>query len=276
MKKTLLRCLGAALVLSAVCVTGCAKEAVRQDREISASDRQTMNHLLGRIQEINSRAPRSFSVSFNVEGIYNKKKFKSMGEALYLQNPLKMKVTLFDFVFKSPLSVLMQEGDSVSFYFPVEKTLYRDSMKTLKLSNYTSLDLDYRIIAAISVGRIPLLEGYTVRQGLTAKADKPGKGEELFLILENEASFETISFRKDIPDKILLLNKTTKERFEIYLENPYQKDQTLFYRSARFISHNTGDRITLTFKNFRHNFPLDPNTITRVNLPRDVRVIEVK
>jgi len=41
------------------------------------------------------------------------------------------------------------------------------------------------------------------------------------IILENNDYYETISFLNDVPDKILWVNKTTKEKIEVYFKKPF-------------------------------------------------------
>ncbi len=144
-----------AILIAAAFMASCASTPPEQDKRVSASDIERSRRLLGIVQEINAKAIDSYSAQFTVEGIFGKNKFNSIGEALYNRNPRMARYTFFDIVFKSPLTILVQDGNSLKLYFPAEKTLYLDSVETINLKNYAAVDIDFALIYPFASGRIP-------------------------------------------------------------------------------------------------------------------------
>jgi hypothetical protein len=251
----------------------CGKEIIKEEQILEKSEREKVYSLLKRLKEINEHSPNSFKAHFIIEGILNnKKRFKSIGNAVYNKTPTKMKITFIDFVFKSPITIIVQDGPTLKFYFPTEKKLLIDNINTINLKNYLDLDLEFTLLYRFITGAIPVIENYQIREGLIAKA-KEKKDDEVYIILENDRYFETISFKKDLPNKILL--KTSKEKAEFYLEKPCCKDNRLSYKSIKFVSTTSGHRIIIRMNSWKDNVKVSPRSISQLRLPRGTKVIRV-
>ena len=181
--------------------------------------------------------------------------------------------SLIDFIFKSPIAIIVQDDNTLKFYFPAEKKLVIDNINTVNLKNYINLDLDFTLLYRFITGSIPLIENYQIREGLIAKA-KEKKDDEVYIILENDRYFETISFKKDIPNKVLLINKMSKEKSEFYLKQPCCKDNILSYKSIKFVSTTSGHRIIIRMNSWKHNVKVSPRSISRLRVPRGTKVIQ--
>ncbi len=252
----------------------CGKEIIKEEQTLEKSEREKVYTLLKRLQEINEHSPNSFKAHFIIEGMLNnKKRFKSIGNAVYNKTPTKMKITFIDFVFKSPIAIIVQDGTTLKFYFPAEKKLLIDNINTINLKNYLDLDLEFTLLYRFITGAIPVIENYQIREGLIARA-KEKKDDEVYIILENDRYFETISFKKDIPNKVLLINKTSKEKSEFYLEKPCCKDNRLLYKSIKFVSTTSGHRIIIRMNSWKDNVKVSPQSIFRLRVPRGTKVIQ--
>lgn len=255
------------LICGCIILSGCVKPVIREEK-VSQMGSKEPKALLQRINEINSKSAESFNAQISVDFFTDKKKFNSIGDAVFKKNPRMMKIKITDIVFKSPISILIQDGESLKFYFPADKTIYIDKTKTIKLKNYINLDIDFKILYPLIIGQIPVIPDYTIKQGLIA-GESEGKNSGCFyLILENKYIYETISFKNDIPDKILLLQKDTKNKLEIYLEKPFTLSDVLLYKEVRFVLLHSGDRLVYRLKDIKINAPPD--------LGDDINIISAK
>ncbi len=260
---------------AALCWLGaCAGRTVQTERGAVHADTTRVRSMMGKIEEINSNAPRSFRANFVVEGrMGNNKKFKSLGDVVFSRDVKKMKVSFLDSVFRSPLTVILQDDRTLKFYLPVDKKIYLDNADTIDLKNYTGVRINYEFLSSLASGKIPLIPGYTVKQGVEQQDAKTGSENEYYIILENSGQYETISMKGDIPGKILLLDKVTKDKMEFYLENPVKNNNMLYYKTIRFISLQSGDRISIMFNSLKFN----PGTIAAKDLtlsvPKSTQVI---
>ena len=261
------------LVSFSFIISNCSKNIIESKKVINKSDGNEILVLLKKITEINNNSPRAFSVTFTLKGIIDGKKFKTLGSGIYNKSPKKMRITVKDVVFNSALSIVIVDNEIIKFYIPVEKKLYIDNEKTIDLKNYINLNINYKIFYSLVTGMIPILSNYRIKEGLTTKRDSPPR---LFLILENDDYFETISFRENIPDKILFINKSTKEKFEIYLEKPLYIANTLYYKRIKFIFLETDCKLSLKFNNIKSNIQIKLKNITRLKLEKDTRIMVVK
>ncbi|HDP80028.1 MAG TPA: hypothetical protein ENN21_04205, partial [Spirochaetes bacterium] len=215
----------------AVSAISCTQKQVIVDKKLLASDEKKSRALLERILKINEQSPAFYSARLSMEGVINKKRITSIGDAAYRKDPRQIRFNFLDAVFKSPITTIIQNGETVKVYFPVDKTLYIDNIKTMKLKNYTPFDFDFTLLQAIAGGQIPLLEDYRVKKELSEAGQLETAGDTCFLILENEEYYQTISFSNNIPDKLLLLKKSSREKIEIYLEKPLVKNDGVFYKT---------------------------------------------
>jgi hypothetical protein len=263
-------------LLSTIIYIGCATDNVKTEKNFIASNEERVNAQLKKILEINNNSPNSFTAQFTIDGqMSNNKNFKSMGNAVFNKKPKKIKITFFDFVFKSPLTIMVQDEKIIKFYFPMDKKLFLDNEDRISLRNYTNIDLNFKFLSGLIMGIIPLIDNYAIKQSLTEKGEPADKSREFYIILENDDLFETISIKNNLPDKILLVNKRSKEKVEFYLEEPQYKNNILYYKNIRFISQNSGDKINLKFSNIKYNISIDLKDASYIKIPKDVKVIPV-
>jgi hypothetical protein len=254
----------AAITAAVLCAQGsCAGRPVTGGQAVEHAGNSQVRHLVSKIEEINANSPRAFTAKFVVDGRMGKnKKFKTLGELVYSGDLKKLKISFLDSVFRSPMTILLQEDRSLKFYLPVDKKLYLDNADTINLKEYVDVRIDYGFLSSLASGRIPLIQDYTVKQGISHQDDKSETAKEYYVILENSSLYQTISMKNDVPSKIMLMNKSTKEKMEFYLENPVRDNNVLYYKSIRFISLQSGDRINVVFNSL--------NFSPRINVDRDL------
>lgn len=265
---TVLLCITSLLILSE-----CKGASVKDNAILNSTGNETALSLLKDIEEINKKSPDSFTLDIDIDGRINNKNFKATGSAIFNKDPVKLKITFFDAIFRSPLTVIVQDEEIIKFFFPVEKTLYIDNINKIKLKNYAGINMDYCHIFPLATGRIPLLDDYTVKNAFTENKNDQLNNGDIYIILENKKYYETIVFKGDMPDKILFLNKETKEKTEMYLENPHTIRGTLFYRKISLISANSDFRIINRFKNIKLNNNPDIKKIVKIDLPKGYKTI---
>ena len=192
------------MVLVVFITTYCTKSNVKETKEYITSKNEKALSMIKSIEVINSNSASSFKMEFIVEGKFKgKKNFKSLGKAFFTKEPRRMMIIFYDYVFKSPLTIMAQDGDNIKFYFPVEKKLYLDKATKINFKSYTDLDLDYFFVSTLTMGMIPIIKNYSIKQSLTEKDGKDKENKESFLILENDYQFQTIVMKNSIPEKIL-------------------------------------------------------------------------
>lgn len=267
------------VIIGSVIIFGCGSTPVLPDgKYVKSEDDTRVKSYLQNISAINARAPQSFRARFAVYGnLENRRKFKSIGSCVYSRSHEKFMMTFIDSVFRSPLTTVLQEGKVLKIYLPVEKKLYIDNADMISLKNYSGIDIDYRFISSLARGLIPVIDNYTIRQGLKYRKETNRSESDFFIILENDSLFETISIKKDIPNKILLVNKKTLEKMEFYLENPVLKGDTgsIYYKQIKFLSVKKGERVNLEFTNIEHNASINVQRDFRLNVPGNVSTIRI-
>lgn len=246
----------------------CASKQEKEDFVKPAKD--TAANLFKNIEELNSKSPDFYSADFDVEGIVNGKKFKSTGEITYNKAPKKAKIVFQDAIFKSPLTIITIDADIVRLYFPLDRILYIDNIQTIDTANYSDIKINIDIIK-LTEGIIPLITKYMVKESLSKDS---AVNDNVYIILENDILYQTISFKENIPDKILWVDKNTKDKLEVYLENQVKNREFLLFKSIRLV--NPGYNISLKFKNINFDTLKDIESITRLDLPKDSKVVYIK
>ncbi len=251
-------------------IGSCVSTGEKKEIIVEKSDNKEVNAMISRIEAINKNAVKTYSASFEVDGAVKKKKFKSIGRASFDRTAGKMYISFLDYIFKSPVTKVYINGKEIIFYFPVDKKLVKDNAATINLRNYNNIDIDYPIIYDLLTGVIPLIKNYSVKQGL-AKSD----GNKSYLILENDKTYQTISFYKNYPDRIKLVRKKNKRICEIYLKKRMSQDNGYFFRRIVMIEKAADVRIALTFKSLKLNSPVKVKTVKDLKLPRDAKIISM-
>ena len=114
-----------------------------------------------------------------------------------------MRITFLDAIFKSILATILKKEDRLEIYFPIDKRLFIEDIKTIDIKKYIDINtnINMKLFSDLLAGKVPIIRSYSVKQVLTEKSDKSDKDESSYLILENKRYFETISFKNRIPDK---------------------------------------------------------------------------
>jgi hypothetical protein len=252
--------------------SGCSKALKKNNSDFREADDENTAYLLKLVERTGVNSPRTLDANFDVDGRSGKQNFKAGGNVQLNNNPRKVRIIFHDAVFKSSITEIIQDEDIIKFYFPFDKILYIDNIKTINLKFYSNLDLDFNLISDLSHGRIPVIKDFSVVKGLESGSNSGG-GDNKFIILENNKYYETISFKGDLADKILWMNKDTKEKVEVYLEKPLKDQDILFYKLVRIVSLKNDLKITINFNDVKFNVPVDMEKIAKIELPKDVKII---
>ncbi|HRS78968.1 MAG TPA: hypothetical protein P5115_17590 [Spirochaetota bacterium] len=264
----------AALMLAASTVWGCTTGAFRDESapedQYHPSGKDGIRAMVDTIADINRRSPDSYALDFTIDGAYGGKKNKMLGSMEFNRKQSAMHVSVVDYIFRSPVMTLLQEGDVIRVYYPVEKKMYVDNARTIDMANYGGVSIDFRMFHDLITGVIPLISGYSVKQGLVANN---GKGS--MLILENPNYYQTISFRGNDPDKILLINRKTRERIELYVKNPVGQGASRIYSSVMIVAQRVPLRLEITFRKIQLNAPVKVKTFKDMKLPGGLKIIQM-
>lgn len=221
-----------------------------QPRDVSVTQDSHVQSMLNAIKEINDHAPASFSLGFIISGATGDKKFKVTGEGAYSRDEKKLHIIMNDYIFKTPIASVFQDGDRIVIYFQVEKKMVEDSITTIKVDRYVDFQCDFPIVYDLLTGKIPLAEGYTVKKGLVS-----GEGDVSYILLENDRYFETISFKGMVPDRIKFVDKSNRRETEIYIKERVRLNDTTYFSRLRVVSGSDRE-INLEFSGIRLNVPV--------------------
>lgn len=266
------------LIISLLLPFACSKKNVRSDlrktilpwKEKNLSYQEDSKVLLNKLLDFNKNFLTSLSADFILEASYEKKKIKSMGQIVYQGENKRMNITFIDIIFKSPMTYIFQDNDILKLYFPVDRKLFIDNIKTIKLKYYTDFNLDFQIIYDIITGKIPIIDGYRIKQ---MKSSKVASGN--YLVLENSDYYETISFKGSRPDKMLFLDKNNGKKYEAYFKRYYKKGGVQYFKNIRLTARSGAIKIDVTFTNIKLNLPVEVKTIEDFEIRKDLKIIQM-
>ena len=253
-------------VMTAIILFGCQtadKPVTNETENIKAKE------LISKINNINSSSPETISSLFTIDGNTGEKKFRMEGKAIFDKKGY-YKITLLDYVFQSPLIEAYREANELYFFYPSEKRLLIDDINKIDLSAYTGFKSDYRMIYSMFTGNIPLINNYKVNKCLYSEKD-----DGYYLILENNECYETIFFKDDMPEKILILYKDNKHKFEIYLKSPVKTGNGTFFRSVKIIATEINTTVNINFIKPSFNLAVAVEKLNRNKLPKNTVIIRL-
>ena len=262
----------AVMMLCALCafLAGCGK-GLREEEALAqyhASGKETVQEMLDVLKGLDARAPRFLQADFSIEGARREKKFRMIGSLQYDRPARAMHASFSDYIFRTSILVFFAEGDDLRLYFPVEKKLFVESMRGIDLGDYGGPSMAMDIVLSLATGNIPLLAGYRVKQGL-----RENNGEGTMLLLENPRYYQTVSFRNGLPDKVLIIDRETRERFEIYFKKRINSGDVSYVEQMVMVASQTGLRIDLRLKSVRTGGSIKVPRARDMKLPPDVRTI---
>lgn len=225
--------------------------------------------MLERIIDFNSKAVNTYDMGFTVESITNKQTYKMNGSAQFDGSLKKLYFAFTDFVFKSPLCHVFGNEGEVVLYFPSEKKLFRHNAKTMTFRDYGNINLSYQFIYPLITGRIPLIDGYKVKNAIV-------DGKASYLILESGRYYQTVSFTEDIPDRLKITDKTDGSETEFYFGNWKQYGEARLFRKLSIVSAASNMRVNVIVNSARVNIPVKVKGINDITIPSDVTSINRK
>ena len=147
-----------------------------------------------------------------------------------------------------------------------------DSKKVIdlpfKIKNITGIDMDIDCMVSLIEGSIPLIKDHSVKRVYTED-----DGRRYYLILENRKTFETLSFKKGIPDRILLMDKKGKKKIEVYIVKYHWKNNTIYYRKLNLIDEQAKINLDITFSDINMNKAVSLMTETDIAIPQGTKII---
>ncbi len=252
---------------------GCTKSIVREDtamKQYAPADESAIRSMRETVEATNKNSPESYSANFYVFGASHGKIFRSLGRAQFDRKQDSLHFSFVDYIFNTPITSFFMEGEVIQILLPIEKKMYVDNRKTIRLANYTGFDINFDILHDLSIGKIPLLRDYSIRQGLNAKTETAS-----LLILENKKFIETISFNKGEPDKILIVDKSSGDKVEIYFKKIIAKGPSRFFEQLKIVSPGNDLSLEINFNKIQINVPVKVSTTKNSKLPANLQIINM-
>ncbi len=259
-------------ILPVFLMLSCAAPELAPDRPFTQAGKEETNRLLENIDRINGNAPSSIDAAFRVDGMFGKKKFKASGYFLYNDSAAAARITFVDSVFKSPLTTFVQDGNTIKVHFPVENTLVIDNTETIQLSDYMPVSVDYSFLRQMFTSRIPMIQDYKINRVLIPRKKDGSTTSEIFIIIENDRYYETITFKDNLPTRILLVEKGKKKKYEFYYAEPAQKNKKFGFKGIEFVEPDTGNKLDIHFTKYKTNRSISRSRITRLDVKNNAKV----
>lgn len=248
MKKLFIFLLSASIAASINCAGIEKKNGA--DLPVTGADDAKSSELQGRIKEINDNRPLSISSNVTVDGDTRGKKSRFEGSFIYDSKGLA-RLALVDYIFKGPVFDFHRDMNNIYFYYPSERKLYADKSDKIIFSNYSGFPVDFEFVYTLFTGGIPVIKNVTSVKSLGEES-----GDSFHLIMESRDYFQNIYFKKDMPERILVLHKMSREKIEIYLQAHRVKDKSYFFNRVRIVVPGTDSSINLNFTRTRINEPV--------------------
>jgi len=213
--------------------------------------------LISKINSINNSSPATISSSFTIDGNTGERKFRVDGKMVFDKKGY-YKINVMDYVFQSPVVEAYREANELYFFYPSEKKLLIDDVNKINFPAYTGFKSDYKWIYSLLTGNIPIINNYKVYKCLYNENEKG-----YYLILENNECYQNIFFKDDIPEKILIIYKDSKDKFEIYLKSPLKIEKGIFKTTKRGDLHGIGiGHIKSVVENYGGIYDITPESDT--------------
>lgn len=261
----------AVVLLTAIGLFSCStsgNKAVNDSQEIQ-TDSSAADALMLKITGINENSPLSVSSSFTADGVNNGQKFKIEGTVTFDRKGY-YKISVLDYVFRSKVLDAYRDMDRLYFYYPVDKKLIIDDINKIDIYRYTGFRSDFDLIYTLLTGGVPLL-----KDAGTAKCVAGDEKGSFNLVLENSEYMQNIYFKNDLPEKIMLIHKSTRDRLEIYIKSHITDDKSLFFKNIRIVAPEKKIAVNIKFSSTKLNGEVKVEKFDPAKIKKDVEIIKV-
>ena len=244
----------------------CSGKAIRH--QFTVSEKKTIDELLLGLNNINSRTPETLTAKITINGTFGKKKYNAVGSVSFDSTSHQMNIVLYDFIFKTPITTVIKNNDDLSIHYPVDKKLILARLNSFRIKNITGIDMDIDCMVSLIEGSIPLIKNHSVKQVYTED-----NGHRYYLILENSKTFETLSFKKGMPDRILFMDKKGNKKIEVYIDKYHWGRNSIYYKKLHLIDEQAKINLNITFSNITINEAVSIMTETDIAIPQGTKII---
>ncbi len=264
------------IAVSVLCVFSMCmkKNTVKTDStaavELNAVDSLKAEKILSLVRNINDNSPETFSISYNVLGKSGSKKYKVTGSSQFDRNRSALYAVFKDYIFKTTIASVFQDGSNLAFYYPPQKRLVYDSSKNINIKNYINFEIDYSLLYNLISGRLPVIENSRV-----VRVFESTGGRQRGVILKNSEYYESIFFKDKLPEKIKLINIKTKDEAEIYLGKHIKRGGSSYFSRVRIVVPENDLDVEITFYNIRLNKQVRVKKIMAQKIKPGVKVIRM-
>ncbi len=222
------------------------------------------------INTINKAAADKIESSLSINAVADGKKYNAAGKGYYTNNPLNAKIILNDNIFRFRVMDILIINEKISVYYPLEKTLVIDNFSSNADNLNRSTGQSSNVLASLFIGKIPMIEQYKV-----IKLHEFAEEGETYLEIENENYHQTISFKNDIPFRIIVKSKISEQHFSIKYANHFIQSNCHFFKSIEVISENPYSYIKIDYSKTIVNGSFKPETLFKQTTPSDTKIIDL-
>jgi len=224
--------------------------------------------MLQRIAGINAGAPATISTSFTADGVSGGQKFKLEGTARFDRKGY-YSISVLDYVFRSRVLDAYRSMDTLYFFYPAEKRLLIDDIKSIDIYRYTGFKTEFSFLFDLLTGGVPLITGGTIARCV------PGDGDSCSIVVENSDYMQSIFMKAGIPEKIMLVHRLSKDRLEIYLKSHITRDNCIFFTNIRIVAPERNISVNIKFSGTALNGAVKVESFNPGSLKKGTEIIRV-
>lgn len=219
------------------------------------------------INKINGSIPPSYTASVGLNSILQKQRITSSGTIYFLSNPFSIRIKFTDLIFQSVLADILLVNNSLTAYFPSENTAYKNS--DFSSADSSPFMINPSIVSSVALSRIPIISDSKPTN--VYKAEDPAVS---VIVFESKTQLESVYFRNDIPEKILIAPKNGGGKTEIKYTGLFYSDGSAFFKKISARNEATGDFLQIEYRKVRTDIPIDPKKIFTLSIPFGVKFVQ--
>ncbi|MBN1499158.1 MAG: hypothetical protein JW982_03305 [Spirochaetes bacterium] len=222
------------------------------------------------INSINSTEAAKIESSLLINAVAGGKKYNASGRGYYTKDPLNAKIIMNDNIFHFRVMDILVMDSKIKVYYPLEKTLVIDNFSSNADTLNRSTGQSSNVLASLFVGKIPVIEKYKV-----VKLHEFTEESETFLELENANYSQTISFKNDIPFRVIVKSRISDQNFSIKYSGHFIQSDCHFFKTIEIVSRNPYSYIKINYTKTTVNGKFIPETTFVQKVPSDTKIVDL-
>ncbi len=247
---------------------GCATSDIAISGNVEPKDRIKAMEIINLIKKQNAiPEPASFKAALSISGNIEGKPISASGNVYYKNNPLKAKIILKDLIFRSVIVQIAADDKNINIYSVYEKKIYTKN-GNIKEPNFYQKNNSQTMLAYISTGKVPIIPDSKI----TGYTENPNK--ETGIILDSSQFNEIIYLKKGIPNKIIVTNKKTGNKFQIEYDNLIYVKSYPFYQKIKVKSFADNNSLSASYSNIETDTVIN-DSVFKLEVPSDIPIVKL-